>query len=243
MNRRVVENPIMVRAETCVEEPSRLDHVRDCMTNFLLRYPACPEWANVSLTPLAVAYSCGALAREGDRVEHDHDPAELALCRRVSAEAARVMDGVEVGMGSGGTDYFAPFFVAANRGQVVPDVIDEAVVRRAFGGTLHPVVEVVVEPLEPRGEWWTQVREYLVDNDDAERFPEELPEFEAILERWVEMIEWFRGRPELHGCRFVMTREREFPSRDGRVCLNFPYLALGITAEGSLVGIWGVVVR
>src|SRR5262245_49551077 len=65
----------------------------------------------------AVAYSCGRLAMPADKPAHRHDGKDLALCRRLATEAARVMKGTEVGMGSEGSDYFAPFLVAANLGE------------------------------------------------------------------------------------------------------------------------------
>lgn len=152
------------------------------------------------------------------------------------------MDGVAVGMTSCGDDRFAPFFVAATRGAAVPAKVTEAVIRRAFGGALYPDpdMEVVVEPLEMQGEWWTKVLEYLVDNDDALTDPEAMAEGRRDLRRWVEMVEWF-GQSGLQGCSFVMMRERDFPSTGDWLCLDFPYLAVGITPAGSLVGIWGQV--
>ena len=82
------------------------------------------------------------------------------------------MAGVDVGMGSAGGDPFEPFFMAASRGAPIARVLDEATVRRAFGGTLYPGMNVLVEPLEARGGWWTAVREDLVDNDRRPLGPE-----------------------------------------------------------------------
>jgi hypothetical protein len=209
------------------------------MTNFLDPAPPDQEWANCSISQRAVAYSCGAIGRRGDVIEHDHDPEELARCRRLSAEAAKVMEGVVVGMGSSGLDdYFAPFYVAACRGAKAPRKLDEEMIRRAFGGTIYPGVEILVEPLEERGEWWALVREYLVDNDDALEDEELLEEGEEELARWREMVRWFRDAKELHGASFVMMRAADWPRLDW-ICCDFPYLALGITQAGSLVGIWG----
>src|SRR5262245_49755564 len=97
----------------CTLDEGRLDPIRSCMTNFLDPDPAGSEWANASVSAAAVAYSCGAIRRRGEVIDHDHDPDEWRLCRRLADEAARVMAGVEVGMGSALESYFAPFFVVA----------------------------------------------------------------------------------------------------------------------------------
>ena len=234
----------MAFTRDCSLQPSRLEPFRSCMTDFRRPNPRPHEWANVSISPKVIAYSCGAIARQGDAVEHEHDPDELALCHLLSTEAARLMKGVCVGMGSSGEDYFAPFFVAANRGVPVEAVVTEAVVRQAFGGALYPEsdMEVVVEPLVMKGEWWTLVREYLVDNDDALTDPDAMADGRRQLRKWTKMVEWF-DRSGLRGCRFVMMRARYFPTTGEWLCIYFPYLAVGLTDAGSLVGIWGQVSR
>jgi hypothetical protein len=148
------------------------------------------------------------------------------------------MEGVEVGMGSSGEHYFAPFHIVAECGAAAPRSLSEPVVRAAFGGTISPRVGMVVEPLEERGRWWAQVREYLVENDDALGDEELMAEGQEELDRWSELVRWFRGRREFHGAGFVMMGPARWPTV-GWSCCNFPYLAAGITEAGSLVGIWG----
>ncbi len=224
--------------EQCVLDLSRLDPIRPCLTNFLDPAPPDQEWANCSISQRAVAYSCGAIGRQGDVVEHDHDPEELAQCRRLSAQAAKLMEGVVVGMGSSGVnDFFAPFYVAACRGAKRPSKLDEDWLRRAFGGTIYPGLKIRIEPLKERGEWWTMVREYLVENDDAMDDEEAYEEGKAELIRWQRMVQWFREEKDLHACSFVTMYAAE--RRLDWTCCDFPYLALGITQAGSLVGIWG----
>ncbi len=233
----------MSRISECVLDPSRLAPVRRCMTKDKGPNPEGHQWAWMSISPEAIAFSCGAIAMEGDEVDHDHDPGELSLCRRLASEAAQVMEGVEIGMGTARPDvFFAPFFVTANRGAAVPAKVTEAVIRRAFGGTLYsdPEMEVVVEPLEMKGRWWTKGLEYLVDNDDALEDREAMADGKQILRKWAKMVKWF-GRSGLHGCSFIMIKVRDFPTTSGWDCLDFPYLAVGITDAGSLVGMWGEV--
>jgi hypothetical protein len=148
------------------------------------------------------------------------------------------MAGVEVGMGSSLESDFAPFFVVADKRSQVRRVLDEATVRGAFGGCLYPGVRVVVEPLEERGEWWTLVRESLVDNDDALEDDELMEEGRAELSRWREMIRWFRGRPGIRSASAVLI-DAGGRRRKGWTCCNFPCLIVGLTGAGSLVGIWG----
>jgi hypothetical protein len=232
----------MGQTSVCVLDPPRLEPFRECMTDFRKPQPRPHEWANVSISPKAVAYSCGMIARQGDPVDHNHDPDDLTTCRRISTEAARLMEGICIGMCSTGSDYFHPFFSPASLGAPVPAEVDEVVIRRAFGGALYPgpEMEIVVEPLEMRGEWWTRIREYLVDNDDALTDREAMADGRRELRRWAKMVEWF-GQSGLHGCRFVMTRARHSPPEGDWFCIHFPYLAVGLTDAGSLAGIWGQV--
>ena len=222
----------------CPIDEGRLGPIRPCMESYGIGDPS-GEWPNNLISARAVAYSCGALGRAGEVVSHEHDPAELDLCRRLSAEAARVMDGVQVGMGSESIDHFAPYFVAATLGAEVSGAVDEGSIRRVFGGTIHPEAPIVVEPLEERGEWWRQVREDLVDNDDCEGDEEARAEGEAILDRWRAMVRWFRSRDEFHGTAFVMIGE----TGEGGPGCDLLRLALGLTGSGSLVGICGHVVH
>src|SRR5947209_8433000 len=121
----------------CKPDPERLAVFRECMETYGVDAgaPADEEWPWNVVSRRAVAYSCGRIARAGEPVEHRHDPEDLAMCRRLSAEAAAVMEGTAVGMGSESTDPFRPFFVAANVGAAVPEAVNEQLVRRAFGET------------------------------------------------------------------------------------------------------------
>jgi hypothetical protein len=224
--------------ERCHLDESRLDPVRFCMTNFLDPAPPDQEWPNTSLSIMAVAYTCGAIRRRGEPVEHHHDREEWSLCRRLSDEAAKVMGGVEVGMGSSREAYFSPFYMVAAERAEVPEVLSVDLIRSAFGGTISPNALISIEPLEERGEWWTKVREYLVDNDDALQDPECMAEGKNEMNRWKAMVRWFRKQNELHEPSFVMVG-RPDRANLGWCCIDFPYLAIGVTKSGSFVGIWG----
>jgi hypothetical protein len=224
------------RAVKCEIDQDRLMPIRNCMTNFLDPAPALRPWENASVANDAVARTCGAIGRLGESVDHDHDPGEWQLCRELAGEAVRLMDGVEA-IGSG----FSPFFMVVDRGSERPGPIDEATIRADFGGTLYPGLQIVVEPLAERGDWWTEVREYLVDNDDAEADDEDMADGLEELEKWRALIRWFGGQGEIQAASMVRMKGTRRPWRDW-TCCNFPFLVIGRTRPGSLVGIWSTVV-
>jgi hypothetical protein len=186
------------------------------------------DWPHNCLSIRTVAYSCGAICRAGDVLEHNHDPAELERCSCLSAEIAQLMSGMELGMGSEGGSCFHPFFVAANAGATVPGALDPDFIRKAFGGTIYPPAQIVVEPLEERGRWWQDV---LLDSTGAE----------AALARWRGMMRWFDEQPNFCASAFVMIGENPLGG-DNHGCV-FPRLALGLTEAGSLVGTGDCVVH
>ncbi len=224
----------------CRIEKERLGPIAQCIDSYGRDEPG-DEWASNMISSNTVAYSCGAFSRGDEAVEHEHDPAEIDLCRRLAAEAAATVAGLEVGMGSEAGDGFEPFSVAAVRGASVCSAIDQASIRRAFGGTIHPEASIIVEPLAERGRWWAEVLANfgLDPNDPAEGDDEAAVEADEDLERWRGMVGWFRSRADLRSASFVMIGESE---EDARGCV-FLRLALALTPAGSLVGISGIVVQ
>jgi hypothetical protein len=196
------------------------------------------EYADFTLNTIskkAVAYSCGTLALAGAEVKHNHDPDELKLCRRLADQAARQMKGIEVGMGSEGSAYFSPFFIAANVGDRVPARLTGRLIHKAFGGTIYPPAKVWVEPLRERGEWWKWVLHACSSDEEAEE--------EECLQPWRKMMKWFNENELLHGTCFVMIGDDPLDKKFENAGCVFPRLALGITAAGSLVGICSHVVH
>src|SRR5947209_20316796 len=74
------------------------------------------EWSANVLSRRTVGYGSGAIARRGAPVRHQVDPDELALCRRLAAEASGLLDGIDTGLGSERALHFRGFFMAANAG-------------------------------------------------------------------------------------------------------------------------------
>jgi hypothetical protein len=216
-------------------DPTRFEVVRLCTEHFDVGDPDA-EWPNNILSRRTVVYGSGAIARRGDPVRHAVDPDELALCRRLAAEAAAVMAGVEVGMGSESGDTFHEFFIAGNAVEPAPGRIDEQLVRSRFGGTIFPLATITVEPLAEAGVWWSEV-----ESDGAESE-------EVYFKPWRAMIRWFRERPEFVDCAFVRIGDsralwaiprEEWP--EGTECTgsSLPRMAVGLTRGGSLVGLFG----
>src|SRR5882724_8050831 len=106
-------------------DPERFALLRECTENYDVGNSES-EWPNNILSRKTVAYGSGRIARQGDPVRHNVDPEELALCRRLSTEAAELMAGVDVGMGSESGDSIRAFYIAANADDPVPEAIDEA---------------------------------------------------------------------------------------------------------------------
>jgi hypothetical protein len=226
MARKTVQN--------CKTDCKRLGSLGVCMETYGIGDPGA-EWPHNCISRKTVAYSCGALARAGKPVEHNHDPAELERCRRLATLAARTMKDTEVGMGLEATDFFRPFFISANVEAKVPRRLSEPLIRTAFGGTIYPPAKVRIEALRERGRWWSAVTDYYRESP-----PEEMDE---CLAPWRAMIEWFHGQPELHGAAFAMIGEDPLDAEFKNAGCVYPRLALGITDGGSLVGICGSVVH
>src|SRR5437899_2333986 len=102
----------------CVLDPERLAPLRECMECCGPKSPA-DEWKHSCIHPRAGAYSCGRLAHPGGPNEHEHEPQEVALCRRLASEAGSACRGLEVNL-SEGSSVLAPFFITANRQTPLP---------------------------------------------------------------------------------------------------------------------------
>jgi hypothetical protein len=217
------------------------------------------EWPNNIISRNAVVYGSGVVARRDQPVRHHVDPNELGLCKRLAREALTVMRSVAVGMGSESRDEFEEFFVATNVDDPIASHIDEALIRSRFGDTLFSLATITVEPLKEEGRWWKWVIDdsaSLYEGDytgPADKYEENLPRYqEEHLRPWRAMIGWFRARSEFRDSAFVMigdydalhSLERsEWPRGTLVVPCALPRLALGLTRNGSLVGLFGFVVQ
>jgi hypothetical protein len=237
------------RVGDCAIDAERLAPLRDCMQ---CCGPVSPrdDWQHSCIHPGTVAYSCGRLARPGGPNEHNHEPDEVARCRRLASEAGNLCQGLEVNA-SEASSRLAPFFVAANRGGLVPERLTPGVVRAAFGDTIYPPTGITIAPLEEGNEGWNQIAdskdgELHMDPATERRFTREQlearrnairQEWQQRVGRWRTVLAWFRDNPELRDGGFVLIGDDPLgPANFGCV---FPRLVLGVTSAGSLVGVCG----
>lgn len=170
------------------------------------------EWPHNDLSTKAERYTCGNIAREGETIPHDHDPAELERCRTLAAQAEKLLAPIEPAHDSGGP--YLAFFSTANKGEPVPEAFTEEFVRtRLFRGTINPDCEISIEPLTAKAVWYDE-------GSEAAAF-----------------VDWLRAQPGLHGFAFVSIGLSE---DDGGAV--HPRLALALTDKGSVVGVCGYVI-
>jgi hypothetical protein len=218
----------------CSIDPTRLSVIAECIETYGTASDS-PEKANLAWTwnvisKNAVVYSCGAIGRNGEILEHNHDPIELDLCRQLSQAAADIMAGQFIGMGDENDHELLPFYITANAGMVTPVSLTEAVIRAAFGGTIYPKANIAIEPLEVGEEWWEYMTECCQYQDSN-----------ATVESWLSLVAWFKEQTALHDPVFVSVSIDEELFADNGGCV-FPRLAVALTAAGSLVGVFSCVV-
>jgi hypothetical protein len=213
---------------------ARLAPIRECMENYGIGDPD-EDWPNNVISTGTVAYSCGALYRPGEpKPVHNHLAEELQLCRSIAEDAARLMAGVAVGMGSAASDCFAPFFVTASDGMPVPQDITEELIRHVFGGSIKPAAGISVELADETSSWWPAVLDFYEPDEEADI------SFDEEIGQWRAMMEWFRNHTVLRQPRFVSIGSRRDADRRGCV---YPRLVVGLTPRGSVVGLCGYVVH
>jgi hypothetical protein len=224
-------------------DPDLLEILRECTENYDVGDSEA-EWLNNILSRKTIVYGSGRIARRGDPVRHNVDPGELALCKSLAGEAAELMAGVWVGMGSESADTFRAFYIAANADDPVLEAIDESLIRSGFGDTIFPPATISVEPLAETGQWWAEVEA------DAGALSGE--EHETYLRPWRALIRWFGARPELKDSAFIRIGEYDalneldrgsYPEGTKIPGCVLPRLALGRTRAGSLVGLFGYSVQ
>jgi hypothetical protein len=197
------------------------------------------EWPNNVLSTKTVIFSSGRISRSGDSFAHQVDPDELDLIKRLAHDAFKVVTGVIVGMGSSTSDPFHEFHSAANIDEEHPEKIDETLIRTRFGGTIFPLATITVEPFAESGTWWSEVA---ADGEGDSRY----------LYPWRNLIHWFRTQPDFIDSAFVRIGDSEllgqldestYPPGTEMPGHVLPRLALGLTRNGSLAGLFGYTVQ
>ena len=219
-------------------DPTLQETIRECMAHYGVG-SAAAEWPNNILSTKTVIYRSGRIARSGEIIAHRIDPDEFESIGRLAHDAAKVMTGVSVGMGSESTDLFRPFFSAGNTDEEPPGKIDEALIRARFGGTIFPPATITVEPLAESGTWWDEV---VADGEGSGPY----------LHPWRQMIHWFRTQPDFVDTAFVRIGDWAALNEADRATFPpgtelpggvLPRLALGLTRQGSLAGLFGYCVQ
>ena len=226
--------------QDCTIDPNRLLVISECTETYGMeeRNPE-EEWVWNVISRKAAVYSCGMFCREGELVEHNHTFSEMALCKRLSEAAATIMSGHFIDLGVENDHDFMPFYIVANEGVDVPDCVTEELIRSAFGGTIYPDADILVEPLAEGEEWWKHATEAYDDDIECAQ----------KVESWLKLISWFNDQVNLHSPVFVsididtledIKRKGIDLYNGGCVC---PRLAVAITKSGSLIGLFSCVVH
>lgn len=220
-------------------DPDKLAVLQDCMDNYDVGSLEA-EWPNNIISRKAVVYQSGVIARGESPVRHMVDSAELMLCQSLAAAIENLMAGVDVGMGSEASTQFRRFYIVANSDEPKPSIIDERLIRSKFGETIFPPATITIEPVIEAGIWWNEVM-----SDGFECGDE-------YLEPWKAMMAWFRGRNEFIDAAFIRIGDSQALWKLDRANLPagteitgsvLPRLALGLTHNGSLVGLFGYSVQ
>lgn len=207
-----------------------------CMDNYDVGETSA-EWPNNILSTKTVIYQDGTIAKAGDVISHSIDAVELQLCQQLSANIAEIMQDVEVGMGSESGDVFQPFYIVKN---TPAQTINATLIEHYFAQSIFPLATILVEPLQKDTQWWTAVEQ------DGEESPTE------YFTPWLNMLNWFQQQHDFIDVAFVSIGDCELLQEidqedypDGTVITGcvLPRLALGLTAKGSLVGLFGYVVH
>ena len=136
----------------CVIDARCLRPLSDSMICSGPDYPR-DDWNHSCIHPETVAYSCGRLFRPDRPNQHDHDAAEIKRCRDLANEAAQLMKGIEIN-DSESSSNLAPFFITANRGDIVPASLSADFIRVAFNETIYPQAKITIAPLKDKGPAW-----------------------------------------------------------------------------------------
>lgn len=226
-------------------DPDRFDVIRECTERYDVG-SADADWPNNILSQHTVVYASGIMARAGDAIAPGVDATELELCRTLATAAKDIIGDIPVGMSSESEDEFAPFFICNRPDSPVPTEITAELIRDRFGGTIFPPATITTEPLEASGIWWEEVTEDVEDLDDEEETADD------YLAAWHQVIDWFASHAQLSQATFVRIGDSEaledldpedMPAGTEMPGALLPRLAVALTPQGSLVGLFGYTVQ
>ena len=230
-------------------DAARLAVLKDCIDDYDVAEDTNAEWPNNILSRQTVVYPNGVIARAQDKISFATDSEELDLCVRLANEAAALMKGVEVGLGSESGAEFSAFWICAN-GQEKPARIDENFIKSRFGNTIFPPATIEIQELSTDGSWFERVRENFEemaedDADKADYWREEFGKCETL-------VRWFESQNAFCEAAFVEIGDRlklwelpkeEYPPGTEITPCVLPVLLVGLTQNVSLAGLFGFVVQ
>ena len=109
-----------------------------------------------------------------------------------------------------------------------------------FANTIFPLATITVEPFTTNTIWWNEVEQ------DGEGSPE------SYFEPWQNMRAWFTQQQDFIDSAFIrigdatlleQIDDKNYPKGTVITGCVLPRLALGLTANGSLIGLFGYVVQ
>lgn len=233
-------------------DDARLAVLKDCVDNYGVGDENA-QWPNNILSRQTVVYSNGTIARAGDDVSFAVDSDELDLCVRLANEAAALMEGEEVGMGSESGAGFSAFWICAN-GEEKAEHISENLIRARFGSTIFPPASIEIGPISEETDPFGLVFEGIAEMQEEaqEDGPEEAARYDESLEKWKTLVRWFASQPDFQDRAWVAigdeaelqeVPEEQYPPGTEMTPCVLPRLMLGLTHGGSLCGLFGFVVQ
>jgi hypothetical protein len=224
--------------QDCVVDTEKFVMLAECTETYGMEHRDPEnEWVWNLISRKTVVYSCGSIGREGVILEHNHHQAEIELCQQLAQEAAAIMEGQIIDLGDEGEHGFSPFYVVANDGQDIAVLVTEEVIRSAFGGAIYPDAKITIEPLEkPKDLCLEAVDLYGMDEYTSN-----------AIKHWEELATWFQSQSRLQQAVFVsIDTDSTVEDKKGLDLYNggcvLPRLAVGLTKQGSLVGVFSCVV-
>lgn len=226
---------------SCKINRRRLEPLKECMQ---LAGPdeSIDEWQHSIIHPETIAYDCGHLCLPGNTVKHHHDPSEISLCKQLAKSAKRIIGQTEVGC-SESFSRFKQFYIVANQGNHVPINLTKEYLRQAFNGVIYPEAEIVIQPFKRGNACWEEfvaessLEIALRNLEGYDKIIEKVKkEHEKCLRTWNSLHQWIKAQDTLLDASFVMIGTDKPPSETNYACA-FPRLFLGMTQQGSLVGI------
>lgn len=187
-------------------------------------------WPHNVVSLDTVALASGAVCLHEEPVEHNSDPQELALCRRLAAEVVAALGDREPSGGEPAGAY-RPFYLVIGRGESALASLTAEAIRTAFRGTLFPGVPINVEPF---------LRQPEMINVGGQLRPKR-PKRNPPPDPWSGFREWAVAHELLREMAYV---EIGYGCSLGpSLAAVFPRLVVGLTAVGSLAGACGFVAQ